>query len=110
MKLDGQALEDGMISFKPAAGTAARSAGCAIVAGDYHIPAERGLPAGDYVVQVESHQLTGKTYIDVIRGKQPEILPVRFSEPPGTVTVSDDGSNQFDFSLTSNGFVRDTPR
>jgi hypothetical protein len=105
--VDGDPLEDGIIRFEPLAGTPGSGSGTAIVSGRYALPAEKGLFPGKFRVRIESHQLTGKMYNDVIRGRQPEILPVKFAEEgPREVEVEAGGTAMFDFSLQKAGYVQ----
>jgi len=51
--LDGQPLDRGTISFVPK-GDKGTMSGATVLNGEFSIPAERGLPAGDYVVRISA--------------------------------------------------------
>lgn len=104
--VDGEPLQDGIIRFEPLAGTSGSGAGTAIVDGRYTLPADKGLFPGRFRVRIESHQLTGEMYNDVIRGRQPEILPVKFAEDgPREVEVEMGGKAEFNFALEKAGYI-----
>jgi len=106
--LDGQPLAEGTISFRPAPGTSGNTAGRAIHKGRFELPAERGLPPGEYIVQIQSYERTGRTVDttdDPLGGPAaPERVPIRFRQTGQLkATVAADGENVFDFPLTRAG-------
>jgi len=106
--LDGQPLAEGIISFRPAPGTSGNTAGGAIRQGRFELPAERGLPPGEYVVQIQSYERTGRTVDttdDPLGGPAaPERVPIRFRQTGQLkATVVADGENVFKFKLTRAG-------
>ena len=106
--LDGQPLAEGIISFHPAPGTDSNTAGGAIHRGRFDIPAERGLPPGEYIVQIQSYEQTGRTIDtsdDPLAGPAaPERVPIRFRQTGQlNATVVADGENVFKFKLTRAG-------
>ena len=102
--LDGDPLDSGLISFRPAAGTSANSSGGQITAGSYELPASKGLKPGKYVVTVQAFRKTGKMVEDPQMGMVAERERVKFKEAgPLEATVEHGGGNTFDFHLTTAG-------
>jgi len=102
--LDGSPLEDGLINFRPASGTAANSAGGKITDGSYELPAGSGLKPGKYQVTVRAYRKTGKMVEDPQMGTIAERKEVKFKEAGSLeATVTDAGANTFDFQLTTAG-------
>jgi hypothetical protein len=60
VSINGQPLEAGDISFSPIAANGGPTAGAPIARGAYHVPAEQGLVAGEYKVQIHAFRKTGK--------------------------------------------------
>ena len=102
--LDGNPLEDGSISFRPAPGTSANSSGGRITAGSYELPAESGLKPGKYLVSVVAFRKTGKMVEDPQMGMVAEREKVKFKEAGSLdATIEEGGANTFDFPLTTAG-------
>ncbi len=99
--LDGKPLESGSINFSPVDSSTNGSGGM-VKNGEFEIAADSGLPAGKYSVTILAFSPTGRTVRDPQMGDRPEMAPVRFKEA-GTLeaAVTADGSNQFEFKLTS---------
>jgi len=108
VKLDGQPLDNGSITFIPVDPTKGNTAGATISNGSYQIQGDNLPPPGAYRVEIRSQKKTGK------------MIPAGSPAPPGTMveeTVSaipdkynkastlqsefKTGSNTFDFDLTS---------
>lgn len=100
VSIDGTPLVEGAISFRPRNGQGP-SAGGLVVQGKFVVPAENGLLPGEYQVQVIAMRATGKTIQDPQKGPVPELVPVRFANPPADVTVQEDGTNVFDVPMAS---------
>lgn len=99
--VDGQPLDSGVISFTPAAGTEANSAGTGIEGGRYRIPAEKGLIPGAYRVRIQAYEPTGRMVEDPQFGTAPETVMLRFTETESLrAVVASDGPNRFDFALS----------
>ena len=64
VRVDGQPLESGSISFLPAAGTQGPTAGAEIKQGTYSVAAESGLAPGKYSVQIKASRKTGRRIKD----------------------------------------------
>jgi hypothetical protein len=60
VSINGQPLEAGDISFAPVSASGGPTAGAPVARGAYHVPAEQGLVAGDYKVQIHAFRGTGK--------------------------------------------------
>lgn len=99
--LDGQPLDNGVITFLPQEKKLG-SAGAAIEAGKYQVPAERGLLPGKYVVAIDASDPTQAA----ARPDHPAMaipvsrIPLRYNgatELAAEVRADDD--NRFDFAL-----------
>ena len=100
--LDGEPLESGSISFRPAPGNSASSAGGRIARGRYEIAADRGLLPGEYLVTIQATRKTGKQIEDPQKGLIDELAEVEFAEAGQLrATVAAQGENSFDFAVTS---------
>ena len=64
VRVDGQPLESGSISFLPAAGTGGPTAGAEIRQGTYSVPAESGPAPGKYDVRIKATRKTGRRIKD----------------------------------------------
>lgn len=100
--LDGQPLERGTIEFTPQGpGTAS---GATIENGQFFIPADKGLPPGDYLVRIsaanddaEPMDMPGES-----SKVAPELIPPEYNtESQQTFTVSTDGENEFSLDITT---------
>lgn len=107
--LDGRPVEQGTISFVPAAGARIPSAGGEIVAGEYSIPAATG-PAvsGKYRVEIRWSRPTGKqielgspappgTMVDEVE----EAIPAKFNSQSTLEQEIQPGRSEIHFELTS---------
>ena len=108
--LDGKPLERGTIAFQPASGLPTAAA-VPIIGGSYSIARDHGLVAGPYKVSISSSPATASP-IDPATGTPPppgkpipppkELLPERYNASTTlTAEVTEQGSNTFDFPLTS---------
>jgi hypothetical protein len=99
--LDGEPLLKGILSFQPADGARANSAGGAVKDGKFDIPADMGLPPGKYRVFIKVFAETGRIIDDPLMGPTPEVKWVPINEAAGLeATVSAEGENHFEFKLT----------
>ncbi len=98
--LDGQPLESGSIRFEPqSAGT---GGGTVIRAGKYALAKEVGLSPGDYQVAISGtagDPGTPSMDDDAPQMAQELVPPQYNTQTTLSVTVTDNGSQQFDFSL-----------
>ena len=104
VRLDGQPLDAGSISFEPTekAGT---SAGSAIEAGAFEIATERGLPPGTYVVRI--YAPAGEAAPTEMPGdstvQKERIPPAWNTDSKETVEVKPDTENVFTFDVKTGG-------
>lgn len=80
---DGESLDGGMIVFVPIA--EGRSSSGKVIAGEFDLPSERGLPPGEYRVEITLEQETGKQR--VFHGDGPDsvsltkqVIPKRYNQ------------------------------
>ncbi len=100
--LDGQPLDGGAINFRPAPGLNANSSGGPITAGQFKLPADRGLAPGKYLVTITAMRETGRTVQDEQMGPVAETVPVQYKEAGSLeATVAPGQKADFDFTLTS---------
>ncbi|MBX3442430.1 MAG: hypothetical protein KF774_08480 [Planctomyces sp.] len=106
--LDGEPLEAGRIRFVPAASRGVEGY-AAIIAGEYRLSDDAGLPPGDYRVEVEGQVELGFALDDDIafanRPKKPlppPSVPERYRrDTPLEATVVAGQPNEFHFPLTT---------
>jgi hypothetical protein len=105
---DGKPIAEGQINFIPAPGTAGPTAGSVISAGSYSVPAEVGLKAGKYRVEISAlRPTTQKTQtfnavtgaMDASTGYESYIPPQYNAKSELSADVKAEGSNKFDFHL-----------
>jgi len=103
--LDGKAVGEGRISFRPTKGTSGPGAGSTISNGEYGVVSKKGLMPGEYRVEIMAWRKTGLKVraasgdlIDEIE----HIVPARYNKNSElTAKITNDGPNRFDFTLTS---------
>ena len=98
--LDGEPIAEGSINFRPIDGTVGPSGGAKVVAGEFFVPADKGLMVGTYQVSVLCMRETGRTIQDPQMGPIPELVPVQFAQLPPKATVVE-GDNEYQCDLTS---------
>lgn len=101
--LDGVPLDQGLISFRDAAGELPTSE-VSIVAGDYHIPSEKGLMPGLYRVAIDSADPNGATASPTQYSMSIPVsrIPLKYNgESVLKAKVTEAGDNRFDFALES---------
>ncbi len=108
VRLDGQPVNAGSISFKAADSTQTASAGAMIRDGKYDIPQDKGLRPGVYWVSISSPDLEGPKVPYVAGPGQPptmvarERIPASYNiESKHTIELAVDAGNVFDFDITS---------
>ena len=101
--LDGQPLEHGVISFRPIKGNASPGSGSVVTDGNFEIPADKGLPPGEYKVTISALQKTGRMIQDFPGGpKRPERVPVMTNEADQLEAMIGAGEeNAFEFAITT---------
>ncbi len=104
VQLKGQPLDQGEIEFSPTAESPNLATGGRIEGGRYRIPAHQGLLPGTYLVRISSAEVTGEPIQPEFPGDSPilahERIPVAYNvKSDKHVTVTEDGSNVFDFDI-----------
>lgn len=108
--LDGQPLDQGLISFEPKLrGEGHVGSGTSIKDGRYVIPANKGIPAGEYLVRIHSAVMRNGPQASVGKGEMPgtgeggigiERIPPQYNvRTKLSVTVTESGPNEFNFEL-----------
>jgi hypothetical protein len=105
--LDGIPLDDGSIRFS-STGEKLVATGTLIRAGEFSIPAEKGLPPGTYRLEITSpdNNAAPVVYRDASGAPgiptQPERIPPEFNmNSQKTVDVTVEGDNHFEFAIQS---------
>lgn len=106
--LDGAPLDSGSIRLVSQGGAKLQATGAMIQAGDFSIPAEKGLLPGVYHVTISSPDVQAKpTMVSEYPGGPaipvtPDRIPPEFNtESKKTIEVTPDGDNEFSFDVTS---------
>lgn len=104
IKLDGELLEQGAVSFVPTVSEGQLS-GATIMKGEYKVPKEKGLPPGEYEVRVFSssgkYEAAPENPGESIREPKDLIPPKYNIKSELKVTVEQGKPNVFDFDLAS---------
>jgi hypothetical protein len=102
--LDGQPIENGMITFDPIDGSP-HAASAVIQNGEYRIEREDGPLPGKHRVSVWAQRTTGKTFKDPddperVIEERVEVVPVRYNLQSELYSeIQKDGANDFPFEL-----------
>jgi hypothetical protein len=106
VKLEGQPLKEGSISFEPLDKQGTKS-GAPIIDGEYDIPADHGLKPGMYVVQITAGD--GKTPANVDEIAAPgggtnivsvDLVPEDWNtKSQQVIEIKPSGPNRFDFDI-----------
>ena len=103
--LDGRPLAEGYIIFVPKPGTKSTAGGVNIKDGKFTVPADKGLGAGNFTVEITAGRKTGKTSAGFMGDKVDDVvqfLPDRYNRQSIlTAEVKDAGPNEFTFELKS---------
>lgn len=106
VKLDGEPLANGTISFTPQSGTAGPTAGSVITKGTYDVKSPKGLLPGSYRVEITGWRFTGRKITNRLGQEEDEtesVVPARYNKQSElTADLAADGAGQFDFELSSN--------
>lgn len=101
IRLAGAALPDGRIEFSPVE-SGGLSSGATISEGKYTIPADKGLPPGDYIIRISSAGADSEEAPDMpgeAKLKQ-ELIPAEFNaQSQERRTVKAGEKNVFDFEI-----------
>ena len=100
---ESEPLAKGNITFLPKNG--GQPAASMVVAGDFSIPAKKGLMPGKYRVEIKARRATGKTFLDEESGKTEDelvqYLPPKYNRRTELeVTVVRGDRNTFSFELS----------
>lgn len=102
---DGQPVQSGSISFRPSESTRGPSAGAAIVDGAFVVPADKGVAAGQYRVEILGTRKTGRSFNDPVFGAtdvDEQYIPARYNNRSElTADIRADNSNLLHFDLKS---------
>jgi hypothetical protein len=101
--LNGTPLAKGTIAFSPA-GQGVTSSGATIENGTFEIPAEKGLPPGEYFVRISAAADDGQ--VDELPGDSEvvaeELIPAEYnSQSTLKFTVNTDRENKFELDIKS---------
>lgn len=100
--LDGRLLDIAAISFRPAPGNNANSAGGGVKAGKFTLSADSGLKPGEYLVNVMARKETGRLVFDPQRGKKiAETVPIKIKENGLLKVTVEPGGKPLQIDLTS---------
>jgi hypothetical protein len=105
--LDGQAIEQGSISFLPAEGNAGPSAGGVIANGRYDIEKKDGPILGKTRIELRAWKKSGRQIPNPMSAgsmmdEKVEAFPKEFNEESTLLKEIKSGHNTFDFELESN--------
>ncbi len=104
VSVDGEAVADGYIEFRPLSGTASPTAGSPIVAGKYEISGDKGLLPGRFRVEIRAMQPVAKPVLDHLTGKPrqgyEQFLPARYNHQSELVAQVDAEQTRHDFDLS----------
>jgi hypothetical protein len=102
VRVNGELLASGAISFRPTEGTQGPSSGARIADGRYHVPRTMGVAVGKNLVSVVSPTLTGRK-IDSGGGLMVEegvqTIPPKYNYSSKVVSEVQPKSNQLDFDF-----------
>jgi hypothetical protein len=107
--LDGAPLDQGAVRLTSTGTEKLRASGAMIQNGEFHIPQEKGLPPGTYLVEISAPDLSvppvvykGAPGEPTLPPTAPERIPPEFNvNSKKTVDVSADSDNHFVFEITS---------
>ena len=100
IKIQGEPVADGTIEFSPVAnGT---SSGAQILEGKFEIPAQKGLPPGEYIVRISAYDSVAEPVS--IPGESnkiaEELIPAKYNtESEIKLTVKPDTENVFNLDI-----------
>lgn len=104
--LDGKPLDAGSITFQPVVETGGTASGAVITAGQYKVPAESGLAAGEYKVVILSPEPEAKHSADEMMNNpsttpSKERVAAKFNKDTELkATIKSNGPNVADFAVT----------
>ena len=102
VRVNGEPLATGSITFRPTAGNDGPTAGGAIANGQYHVVRAKGVTLGKNQVVIQSTVKTGRQVggsRGVLEDEQVQAIPARYNDQSEIVCDVQPGSNQLDFDL-----------
>lgn len=103
VSLDGEPVSNGSILFLPTSGDGKKGA-AEITEGKYAIPAEQGLPPGNYRVEIRWSKPTGKQIPSgdpgMMMDERSEAMPDKYNTASTLTAEIIAGNNRHDFKLT----------
>lgn len=109
VRLDGAPLDKGTIRFTATDPGKTLSAGAMIRDGKYDVPHEKGLPPGEYRLQITSPDKSGKMVRYGASANNPGVMIAKDRIPPSynvqsehVVELTASEKNVFDFDIASN--------
>ena len=101
IKLDGQPVDGGSITFQ----SATQAAGGGVKNGEFHFKGESGIPVGQYAVRINWLKPTGKKVIEPDSGQETdeviEAIPAKYNTQTGEKATINSGENALSFDLKS---------
>ena len=104
VRIGGEPLVEGAISFFPIEGTSGPSAGGIIEQGEYSIPRSQGVAVGRNRVEIRGFRNTGRKVPDIwdpnrMLDERVHILDAEYNDRSTLVREVQPGANRFDFDL-----------
>jgi hypothetical protein len=109
VKLDGAPLDQGSIRFTSTGTEKLSASGATIANGEFHLPQEKGLPPGAYLVDISSPDTSAPLAVQKSPPGEPALPPTARERIPAeynsdskhTIDVTADGDNHFEFDIHS---------
>lgn len=102
---DGVPLAEGSIVFSPLPGTRGPTAGGQVNDGKFSVSPKGGTFVGTFRVEITATRKTGRKVMDPMLGKEvddiTQYIPMRYNRQSELTAEVTEGSNQFEFALTS---------
>jgi hypothetical protein len=113
VKLNGQPIEEGAITFIPIDGTRGPGAGATIRDGQYHVPASAGVTVGKNRVELRAFRNTGRKVQDptgkpgTLADERVPAFPPEYNDRSTLVREVPAGSTTLNFDIDLTGKSRD---
>ena len=107
VSLNGQAIEEGSISFIPIDGNLGPQVGAVIRAGRFHIPRSLGVMVGKNRVELRAFRMSGRKVQDptaptgTLAEERVPAFPPEFNERSTLIRDVNKGSNTIDFEINT---------
>ena len=99
--VDGQPVDVGTISFRPATDSGGKTAGAAIKGGQFQLASDHQLAPGSYSVAVQASKNSGRTYKDPQRGEVPVLIQIELVDSPKEVELSSESAGNLALEFAS---------